>query len=60
MKDFTMDVRKVMDSIEVMARRIETDENLKEYFVEAYGYLDVMMQFPPYWRTFRKISASNH
>ena len=40
MKDFTMDVRKVMDNIEVMARRIETDENLKEYFVEAYGYLD--------------------
>jgi hypothetical protein len=40
MKDFTMGVRKVMDSIEVMARRIETDENLKEYFVEAYGYLD--------------------
>ena len=40
MKDFTMDVRKVMDSIEVMARRIEADENLKEYFIEAYGYLD--------------------
>ena len=40
MKDFTMDVRKVMDNIEVMARRIETDENLKEYFIEAYGYLD--------------------
>ena len=40
MKNFTMDVRKVMDNIEVMARRIETDENLKEYFVEAYGYLD--------------------
>ena len=40
MKDFTMDVRKVMDSIEVMARCIEADENLKEYFTETYGYLD--------------------
>lgn len=40
MKDFTMDVRKVMDNIEVLARRIEADENLKEYFIEAYGYLD--------------------
>ena len=35
-----MDVRKVMDNIEVLARRIEADENLKEYFIEAYGYLD--------------------
>ena len=40
MKDFTMDVRKVMDNIEILARRIETDENLIEYFIEAYGYLD--------------------
>ena len=40
MEKFTMDVRKVMDNIEVLARRIEADENLTEYFSEAYGYLD--------------------
>lgn len=40
MEKFTMDVCKVMDNIEVLARRIEADENLTEYFSEAYGYLD--------------------
>ena len=35
-----MDARKVMDNIEILARRIETDENLLEYFIEAYDYLD--------------------
>ena len=40
MNSFVMDARKVMDNIEILARRIETDENLIEYFVEAYDYLD--------------------
>ena len=40
MNSFVMDARKVMDNIEILARRIETDENLIEYFIEAYDYLD--------------------
>ena len=40
MNNFVMDARKVMDNIEILARRIETDENLIEYFIEAYDYLD--------------------
>ena len=40
MSNFIDDARKIMNNIEVLAQRIDNDNNIKEYFMEAFGYLD--------------------
>ena len=43
----------------VRTRQIKSNPKKDTYKGLTYEYM-VMMQFSPYWRTFRKISASNH
>ena len=40
MTEFKKIANKVVDLMEEMAHIVESDENIKEYFIEAYDYLD--------------------
>ena len=40
MKSFEKEACKIVDMLEILANRIYGDEQLKEYFIEAYDYLD--------------------
>lgn len=40
MKEFNKVANKVVDLMEEMARNVESDKNIKAYFIEAYDYLD--------------------
>lgn len=40
MRKFNAEACKVVDMLEDLARMIIDDENVKEYFIETYDYLD--------------------
>ena len=40
MNEFNKVADKIVDLMEQMARTVESDENIKAYFMEAYDYLD--------------------
>ena len=40
MKNFANKARKIADMIDVLAGVVADDENVKEYFIEVYDYLD--------------------
>ena len=40
MKNFIKGAEKIVDAMEILAQIVESNESVKEYFMESYDYLD--------------------